>query len=52
LSALDAYGIRTVTVDSTREDHGLDPVPAGQRVAVILRTDDCNPVQIVQPLSA
>jgi glyoxylase I family protein len=27
-------------VASTRDDHGLDPVPSGQRVAVILWTDD------------
>ncbi|MEU4589868.1 hypothetical protein [Micromonospora aurantiaca (nom. illeg.)] len=26
--------------DDTREDHGLDPVAEGQRVAVILWTDD------------
>jgi glyoxylase I family protein len=27
-------------VASTRDDHGLDPVPSGQRAAVILWTDD------------
>ena len=35
---LDGY--KTSTVASTRDDHGLDPVPAGQRAAVILWTDD------------
>ncbi|MEU3454769.1 hypothetical protein ABZ671_14360 [Micromonospora sp. NPDC006766] len=25
---------------STRDDHGLDPVPSGQRAAVVLWTDD------------
>ena len=38
--ALDAYRIGIASVDSTRGDHGLDPVPTGQRAAVILWTDD------------
>lgn len=37
---LDGYKIGIVSVASTRDDHGLDPVPAGQRAAVILWTDD------------
>lgn len=38
--ALDAYRIGIASVDSTRDDHGLDPIPTGQRAAVILWTDD------------
>ncbi|MEV4197909.1 VOC family protein [Micromonospora globbae] len=37
---LDGYTIGIASVASTRDDHGLDPVPEGQRVAVILWTDD------------
>ncbi|MGC5021460.1 VOC family protein [Micromonospora sp. DT47] len=37
---LDSYKIGIASVASTRDDHGLDPVPAGQRAAVILWTDD------------
>jgi len=37
---LDGYKIGIASVDSTRDDHGLDPVPNGQRAAVILWTDD------------
>ena len=37
---LDGYTIGIASVSSTREDHGLDPVPAGQRAAVILWTTD------------
>jgi glyoxylase I family protein len=37
---LDGYKIGIASVASTREDHGLDPVPEGQRAAVILWTDD------------
>jgi glyoxylase I family protein len=37
---LDGYRIGIASVESTRHDHGLDPVPAGQRAAVILWTDD------------
>jgi len=40
--ALDAYRIGIASVDSTRTDHGLEPVPAGQRAAVILWTDDVS----------
>jgi glyoxylase I family protein len=38
--ALDGYKIGIASVASTRDDHGLDPVPNGQRAAVILWTDD------------
>ena len=38
--ALDGYKIGVASVASTRHDHGLDPVPVGQRAAVILWTDD------------
>ncbi|MGH8952998.1 MAG: VOC family protein [Acidimicrobiia bacterium] len=37
---LDGYKIGIASVASTRDDHGLDPVPTGQRAAVILWTDD------------
>jgi glyoxylase I family protein len=37
---LDGYKIGIASVASTRDDHGLDPVPSGQRAAVILWTDD------------
>lgn len=37
---LDGYTIGIASVDSTRDDHGLDPVSNGQRAAVILWTDD------------
>ncbi|MDG4841181.1 VOC family protein [Micromonospora sp. WMMD967] len=37
---LDGYKIGIASVASTRDDHGLDPVPQGQRAAVILWTDD------------
>jgi glyoxylase I family protein len=38
--ALDGYRIGIASGDSTREDHGLDPITTGQRAAVILWTDD------------
>lgn len=38
--ALDDYVIGIASVDSTRNDHGLDPVDHGQRAAVVLWTDD------------
>ena len=38
--SLDGYKIGIASVASTRADHGLDPVPSGQRAAVILWTDD------------
>ena len=38
--ALDGYKIGIASVASTRDDHGLDPVPEGQRAAIILWTDD------------
>ncbi|MGW3788938.1 VOC family protein [Micromonospora chokoriensis] len=37
---LDGYKIGIASVASIRDDHGLDPVPQGQRAAVILWTDD------------
>ncbi|SBT40972.1 VOC family protein [Micromonospora auratinigra] len=37
---LDGYRIGIASVASTRDDHGLDPVPCGQRAAVVLWTDD------------
>lgn len=37
---LDGYRLGFATEASTRDDHGLDPVAAGQRAAVILWTDD------------
>jgi glyoxylase I family protein len=38
--ALDGYKIGIASVDSTRDDHGLEPIAEGQRAAVILWTDD------------
>lgn len=38
--ALDGYTVGIASVASTRADHGLDPIPEGQRAAVILWTDD------------
>jgi uncharacterized glyoxalase superfamily protein PhnB len=37
---LDGYKIGIASVDSTRDDHGLEPIAEGQRVAVVLWTDD------------
>lgn len=34
------YRIGLASGSSTREDHGLDPVVAGQRAAVVLWTED------------
>jgi catechol 2,3-dioxygenase-like lactoylglutathione lyase family enzyme len=39
---LDGYKLGIASVDSVRDDHGLDPVPRGQRAAVILWTDDVD----------
>jgi Glyoxalase/Bleomycin resistance protein/Dioxygenase superfamily len=39
---LDGYRIGIASIDSTRDDHGLQPVGEGQRAAVILWTDDVN----------
>jgi catechol 2,3-dioxygenase-like lactoylglutathione lyase family enzyme len=39
---LDGYKIGVASVESTRADHGLDPVAHGQRAAVILWTDDVD----------
>ena len=41
---LDGYRIGIASVDSTRDDHGLDPVAAGQRAAVVLWTADVRSV--------
>ena len=38
--ALDGYKIGIASGDSTRDDHGLNPITIGQRTAVILWTDD------------
>jgi len=38
--ALDGYRIGLASEESTRVDHGMDPVVSGQRAAVILWTDD------------
>ena len=40
--ALDGYKIGVASVESTRDDHGLDPVADGQRAAVVLWTDDVD----------
>jgi catechol 2,3-dioxygenase-like lactoylglutathione lyase family enzyme len=37
---LDGYKLGVASVDSVRDDQGLDPVAHGQRAAVILWTDD------------
>jgi len=37
---LDDYRIGIASVSSTRDDHGLAPMSNGQRVAVVLWTDD------------
>lgn len=37
---LDGFRFGLAGEDSTRDDHGLDPVVTGQRAAVILWTDD------------
>lgn len=37
---LDGYRIGIASVESTRDDHGLSPVAAGQRAAVVLWTTD------------
>ena len=39
---LDGYKIGVASVESTRVDHGLEPVTQGQRAAVILWTDDTH----------
>jgi predicted enzyme related to lactoylglutathione lyase len=38
--ALDGYKIGIASIESTRDDHGLQPVAEGQRAAVVLWTDD------------
>ena len=38
--ALDGYKLGLASIDSTRDDHGLQPVTEGQKAAVILWTDD------------
>ncbi len=37
---LDGYRIGFASMTSSRADHGLDPVPAGQRATVTLWTED------------
>ena len=37
---LDGYTIGFASIASSREDHGLDPAPTGQRATVTLWTDD------------
>jgi len=37
---LDGYKIGIASVDSSREDHGLQPIPQGQRAAIVLWTED------------
>lgn len=37
---LDGYKIGIASVASSRDDHGLEPIPEGQRAAVILWTRD------------
>ena len=37
---LDGYRVGFSTARSSRDDHGLEPIAAGQRAAVILWTDD------------
>lgn len=37
---LDGYKLGIASVESTRDDHGLDPVESGQRAVVVLWTDD------------
>lgn len=37
---LDGYRIGLASAESTRRDHGMEPVVAGQRAAVILWADD------------
>ncbi|WP_219629169.1 VOC family protein, partial [Corallococcus exiguus] len=37
---LDGYRLGLASEESTRHDHGMDPVVTGQRAAVILWTDD------------
>jgi catechol 2,3-dioxygenase-like lactoylglutathione lyase family enzyme len=39
---LDGYRIGIASTASTRDDHGLDPIAAGQRAAVVLWTDDTH----------
>ena len=39
---LDGYKLGIASLDSTRNDHGLDPVAVGQRAAVTLWTDDVD----------
>lgn len=39
---LDGYLFGIASIDSTRDDHGLDPAVNGQRAAVVLWTDDTS----------
>jgi catechol 2,3-dioxygenase-like lactoylglutathione lyase family enzyme len=38
--ALDGYKIGIASAASARDDHGLDPIAEGQRVTVVLWTED------------
>jgi catechol 2,3-dioxygenase-like lactoylglutathione lyase family enzyme len=37
---LDGYKIGIASVSSSRDDHGLEPIPEGQRAALVLWTQD------------
>lgn len=37
---LDGYKLGIASVASSRDDHGLNPVPSGQRAVIVLWTDD------------
>lgn len=39
---LDGYVIGIASIDSTRDDHQLEPATSGQRAAVVLWTDDTD----------
>jgi glyoxylase I family protein len=50
---LDGYNLGIASVASSRDDHGLDPVPNGQRAALILWTDDTRAAfaELTEPLA-
>jgi len=51
--ALDGYRIGLASEASIRDEHGMDPVVAGQRAAVILWTDDVRAAyKLIQELGA
>ncbi|HEY7045261.1 MAG TPA: VOC family protein [Nocardioidaceae bacterium] len=50
---LDGYRIGLASEESTRDDHGMDPVISGQRAAVILWTEDTPAAYVhIQELGA